>query len=112
MAVMYLQFIIVGGMVHSSSKSSPVGFWVILYPDKSGTLNATGEEVGEREGRTKIADATLKSGKEMDISLSVLNTRPLPPWETPRPAAHLPNLTHMLRTHCFIACKIDTVAYL
>lgn len=37
MAVMYLQFIIVGGMVHSGSKSSLVGFWVILYPDKSGS---------------------------------------------------------------------------
>lgn len=53
-----------------------------------------------REGKKKT-DRASESREEVDIQR-----------ETPRPPARPVNLTDVLRTHCSIACKIDTLAYL
>lgn len=55
---------------------------------------------GEKGRKT---DRASESREEVDIQR-----------ETPRPPArhHPANLTDVLRTHCSIACKIDTLAYL
>lgn len=67
--------------------------WARLKPKATGVG-------GGGEGKKKM-DRASESREEVDIQR-----------ETPHPPARPVNLTDVLRTHCSIACKIDTLAYL